>query len=273
MTTATIMERETFDRFRRIVYEQAGIALGPKKEALVKARVGKRMRALGVDDYDLYLDLLEGDDVGAELTLFLDAICTNVTAFYREAHHFDFITEEVRTCLERGQRRFRFWSAACSTGEEPLTLAMTLLEATAGYDADVRILATDISTKALDRCLDGCYAAERLAQVPPDTRDRWFDELRVGGETIYRAKNDLREIILFRRLNLSAPPFPMPGPLDAVFCRNVMIYFDKEVRRNLLDEVHRLLKPGGHLVVGHAESLTGIARDFKYVRPAVYLRP
>lgn len=272
MTTATIMEHETFDRFRRIVYEQVGIALGPKKEALVKARVGKRMRALGVDDYDTYLDLVEGDDVGAELTLFLDAICTNVTAFYREAHHFDFITAEVRKCLERGQRRFRFWSAACSTGEEPLTLAMTLLEATADHDVDVRILASDISTKALDRCLDGHYAAERLAKVPPEMRDRWFDEVRAGSETIYRAKDELREIILFRRLNLSTPPFPMPGPLDAVFCRNVMIYFDKDVRRKLLDEIHRLLKPGGHLVVGHAESLTGMVSDFKYIQPAVYLR-
>jgi len=266
------MEPEAFERFQRIVYEQVGIALGPKKEALVKARVGKRMRALGIDDYEAYLDLIEGDDVGAELTLFLDAICTNVTAFYREAHHFDFVTAQMRACLAQGQRRFRFWSAACSTGEEPLTLAMTLLEATADFDVDVRILATDISTKALDRCLDGCYTADRLAAVPPILRERWFDEIRHGNATMYRAKKELREIILFRRMNLSTPPFLMTGPLDAVFCRNVMIYFDKDVRRKLLDEVHRLLKPGGHLIVGHAESLTGIAGDFKYVQPAVYVR-
>jgi len=145
-TAVTSMDASTFDRFREIVYEQAGIALGPQKEALVHARVGKRMRVLGLTCYDEYLDILESDVTGGELTLFLDAICTNVTSFFRETRHFEFISREMHTWLEQGQRRFRFWSAACSSGEEPFSLAITLLEAAKGYtDVDMRILATDIA--------------------------------------------------------------------------------------------------------------------------------
>jgi chemotaxis protein methyltransferase CheR len=268
------MEPHVFDRFREIVYELAGIALGPQKEALVQARVGKRMRMLGIGSFDEYLDRLEADETGGELTLFLDAICTNVTSFFREPHHFEFISREMRRWLEQGQRRFRFWSAACSTGEEPFSLAVALLEAAEDFDrVDMRILATDISTKALDRCLEACYPEERMRTVPPQVRLRWFDVVRGRGETYYRPKAEVRNLVLFRRMNLSTPPFPMQGPMDAVLCRNAMIYFDNPVRLRLLHEMHRLLKPGGYLVVGHAESLTGIMSDFKYVSPAVYVRP
>lgn len=269
----TAMDQEIFLKFREIVYEQAGIALGPQKEALVQARVGKRMRALDIASFDEYLDVLEADETGGELTLFLDAICTNVTYFFREPHHFEFIAREMVRMLEQGQRRFRFWSAACSTGEEPLSLAMTLLETTRGYEGvDMRILATDLSTKVLDVCLDGVYGPERLRTVPNELRDRYFEKVTLGGAPAYRASEALRSLVLYRRMNLATPPFPMQGPMDAVMCRNAMIYFDNPVRLRLLQEVHRLLKPGGHLIVGHAESLTGIMSDFKYVSPAVYVR-
>ncbi len=272
-TLETAMDTEVFDKFREIVYELAGIALGPQKEALVQARVSKRMRCLGIESFDEYLGVLEDDLNGGELTLFLDAICTNVTSFFREPHHFDLIAREMHRWLEQGQRRFRFWSAACSTGEEPFSLAVTLLEAVRGYtDVDLRILATDLSTKALDCCLVGCYTEERMRSVPADLRDRWFEKARVAGSLVYRPLPVVRDTVLFRRLNLSTPPFPMQGPMDAVLCRNAMIYFDNPVRLRLLEEAHRLLKPGGYLVVGHAESLTGIMSDFKYVSPAVYLR-
>jgi len=271
---ATQIQTETFDRFRDIVYEQAGISLGPHKEALVQARVGKRLRSLGLRSYDDYLDLLEADETGGELTLFIDAICTNVTSFFREAHHFDFIAEQMRLWLDEGQRRFRFWSCACSSGEEPYSLAMTLLDATERYpDVDARILATDISTKVLDRCLDGCYSEDRLGEVPEGWRERFFVQEKIAGrDPVLRVTPEVREMTLFRRMNLSTPPFPMNGPLDIVLCRNVMIYFDDRVRMALLGELHRLLKPGGYLIVGHAESLTGISSDFKYLRPAIYVR-
>jgi chemotaxis protein methyltransferase CheR len=267
------IDTETFDRFRCIVYEQAGISLGPHKEALVQARVSKRLRALGIRSYGEYLNLLEADGCEAELTLFVDAICTNVTSFFRESHQFDFVTEQMQRWLAEGQRRFRFWSSACSSGEEPYSLAMTLLDATRGYsDVDMRVLATDISTKVLDRCLDGCYAADRLADVPDGWRDRFFSPVKSNGVEAYRVAPDVKDMIVFRRMNLSAPPFPMKGPLDIVMCRNVMIYFDDVVRVSLLNEIHRMLRPGGFLIVGHAESLTGLDTDFKYLRPAIYAR-
>lgn len=270
---AQVMERSTFDRFREIAYDQAGIALGQHKEALVQARVAKRMRALDIGSYDEYLRLMENDETGGELTLFLDAICTNVTKFFREAHHFDFIASEMDRWLGQGQRRFRFWSAACSTGEEPFSLAMTILEATRGCpDADVRILATDISTKALDRCLDATYFPERISDVPEQMRDQYFETVSSQAGSIMRVKRQVRDMVLFRRMNLSAPPFPMAGPMDAILCSNVMIYFDNPVRMRLLADMHRLLKPGGFLIVGHAESLTGIVSDFRYVQPAVYVK-
>ncbi|MRS11956.1 MAG: protein-glutamate O-methyltransferase CheR [Actinobacteria bacterium] len=263
----------TFDRFRTLVYEQTGISLGPHKEALVQARVGKRLRALGLRSYDDYLDLLEADETGGEFTLFVDAICTNVTSFFREAHQFDFIAERVSEWLDEGQRRFRFWSCACSSGEEPYSLAMTLLDVANGYpDVDIRILATDISTRVLDRCLDGCYSEQRVTTVPAEWRSKWMTSAPVGKEAVYRVGSELRDLVLFRRMNLAAPPFPMTGPLDIVMCRNVMIYFDDPVRIALLDEIHRMLRPGGFLIVGHAESLTGINAGFKYLKPATYVR-
>jgi chemotaxis protein methyltransferase CheR len=197
-----------------------------------------------------------------------------LTGFYREPGHFGFVSAAVREWLAQGQRRFRFWSAACSSGEEPLSLAMTLLEACNGLDVDTRVLATDISTQVLDKCNEAVYRADRMRPVPARQRERWFVRERgADGETQYRARPQLTEMVLYRRLNLSVPPFPMRGPMDAIFCRNVMIYFDDTVRRALLSEIHRLLRPGGFLFVGHAESLTGMMSPLKSVRPSIYVKP
>lgn len=266
------LDTATFDRFRSIVREQTGIHLGPHKEALVQARVGKRLRTLGLRSYCEYLDLLEADETGGELTLFIDAICTNVTGFFRESHQFDFVAEQMRIWLEEGQRRFRFWSCACSTGEEPYSLGMTVLDVAQRYaDVDMRILATDLSTRVLDRCLDACYDNRRLQEVPEKLRERFFTPVP-GEPHALRVTNPVRDIVLFRRMNLALPPFPMQGPFDIVLCRNVMIYFDDDVRKRLLDEIHRIIRPGGYLIVGHAESLSSITSGFKYLRPAVYGR-
>jgi chemotaxis protein methyltransferase CheR len=266
------MEPATFERFRDVVYDLSGIALGEKKQALLAARLGKRMRALGIGDYEEYLLRLEEDETGEELRSLLDAVSTNVTSFFREANHFDFIRQEMSEWLASGQRRFRFWSAACSTGEEPLSLAMTLLDACLGLDVDIRILATDISGRALGRCAEATYPAERVASVPEELRRRWMTPVRTADGVVYRPRQQVLDLITYRRLNLSVPPFPMTGPFDAVLCRNVMIYFDNAVRARLLDEVHRLVKPRGYLFVGHAESLTGMMSDFRVVRPSVYVR-
>lgn len=267
------MDRAVFNRFREIVYATSGISLNDSKEALVSARVAKRMRALGIGDYGSYLRRVMEDPDGREVVQLIDAISTNVTSFFREPAHFEFLSETVSTWQAEGQQRFRFWSAASSTGEEPYTMAMTLAEATRGRPADVKILATDISTAVLEKCRQGIYAAEKVATVPPALRDRYFEPRRDSAGLRFAVKASLKELIAFRRLNLSRPPFPMRGPLDLVFCRNVMIYFDNTVRASLLGEIYRLLKPGGYLVVGHAESLTGMMSEFKVCRPSIYVKP
>lgn len=269
MAVMAAMKKRSFDRIREIVYDTSGISLSVRKEALVSARVGKRMRALNITTYEAYLEYLE-DNHADEVIGLLDAVSTNVTSFFREPHHFEFIAEEVARWYEQGQRRFRFWSAACSTGEEPLSLAMVVRETLPYPDVDMRILATDISTDTLATCGSATYPERKVAPIPADLRARWFTPKGKDAERIWTAKPALTDAIVYRRMNLSTPPFPMQGPLDAVFCRNVMIYFDDAVRVQLLQEIGRLLKPGGYLLVGHAESLAGILSDFKYIRPSVY---
>ncbi len=264
------MDQAVFKKFRDLVYERSGIALSSGKEALVSARIGKRMRALQIGEHRAYLQYVMGDDTGEEVVHLIDAISTNVTSFFREPAHFDYVKEHVCEWLAGGQHRFRFWSAACSTGEEPYTLAISIQEALAGARADVKILATDISTRVLQKCQEGRYSLDKLENVPKYLRDRYFELQRDNGETHCMVKPALRKMVVFSQLNLSRPPFPMRGPFDMVFCRNVMIYFDNTIRGRLLGEIHRLLKPGGYLLVGHAESLTGMLGPFTMVQPSVY---
>jgi chemotaxis protein methyltransferase CheR len=267
------MDQKTFDQFCRVVYDKSGIAINANKNALVTARVGKRMRELGLGDDREYLNLVLDDPDGEEIVHLLDVISTNVTSFFRENAHFDFFSDAVFKWYEQGQRKFRFWSAASSTGEEPYTLAMTLQSRIGSGSADMKILATDISTRALARCRAGTYSRTKLAGVPDPMVNRFFKCNHDGKEEVFEVKNELKDIVTFSRLNLSKPPFPMQGPLDAIFCRNVMIYFDNTVRKSLLEECYRLLKPDGYLFVGHAESLTGLLSGFKAVMPSVYLKP
>lgn len=267
------MEKRTFNKFREIVYEKSGISLSESKVALVSARVGKRMRTLGMDDYKSYLKMVVSDESGEEIVHLLDAISTNVTHFFRESNHFDFLADVIKKWNDKGQRRFRVWSAASSSGEEPYSIAMTMLSTLEKSNIDLKILATDISTKVLSMCVKGLYTEDKLNTVPKDYVRKYFDVTKSPSGTLYQVKNLLKQLIVFRRLNLSRPPFPMRGPLDIIFCRNVMIYFDNVVRKRLLDEMFRLLKPGGYLMVGHAESLTGLVSEFKGVKPSIYIRP
>lgn len=266
------MDQTTFRDFKQLIYERSGISLHAGKEAMVSARVAKRLRALGMPDSRSYLNYVRQDRSGEEIVQLLNVISTNVTSFFREPDHFDFLTQLVSNWSSQGQRRFRFWSAACSTGEEPYTIAMTFLEAVKNAKVDMKILATDISTRVLERCLVGQYEAKSLETVPKALKARYFDKQGRGEDHVYKAKSILKERIVFKRLNLSKPPFPMQGPFDAVFCRNVMIYFDQEVRKNLLEEITRLLRPGGYLMVGHSENLVGLSVHLEVVRPSIYLK-
>lgn len=267
------LKTQEFEEFRTLVYDKSGITLGDGKESLVSSRIRKRMRTLGLENFRAYLDWIQEPDGQEEIVHMLDAISTNVTSFFREAAHFNFVRDAVTRWRQQGQKRFRFWSAACSSGEEPYSLAMTLAESGLSADGDVRILATDLSSRILDAAKQGEYTQSKIALLPPGYASRYFTTVRGSEPTLYRVQDKLRERIVFLRMNLSTPPFPMPGPLDIIFVRNVMIYFDNQVRKNLIADCYRLLKPGGYLLVGHAESLTGLAGDFKCVQPSVYAKP
>lgn len=267
-----LIDAETFNSIRRIVYAKSGIFVRNGKEAMVSARVGKRMRALGITGFRAYLKYLKKDPSGNEIVQLLDVMATNVTSFFRQADQFEFLADVIRDRLMQKQRRFRFWCAACSTGEEPYTLAMTFLEAAEGSWTDAKILGTDIAGSVLAACDRGVFSEEAASSIPDELRSKYFLPHRGGSLGSLKARSTLRQLIVFRRMNLASTPYPLKGPLDAILCRNVMIYFDNEVRRRLLSEMYRLLKPGGYLLTGHAESLTCMLSDFKAVRPSVYVK-
>ena len=269
------MSPALFQAFRQLAYDQAGIALRESKRELVSARIAKRLRALELTDPEQYLARLRDDATGEELIHFLDAISTNFTSFFREPDHFETLRDEVERLEQRGQTRFRIWCAASSTGEEPYTLAMTLAEALDADAIDWRLLATDISVRALELASTGTYAESRLDDVPQALCRRYFTRVpgATSGEPQLRVVPSLREHIVFKRLNLALPPFALKGPLDAVFCRNVMIYFDAPVRQRLVAEFERLVRPGGLVIVGHSETLNGLDTGLEVVRPSVYRKP
>ncbi len=265
------MHAKTFNSFRELVYKESGIKLDVSKEALIRARIGKRMRALSISDHEDYYNYVIQDESGEELIHLLDAISTNVTSFFRGPDHFNFLVKCVKEWVSEGQKNIKIWSSACSSGEEPYSIAMSILWEIKEY-IDIKILATDISTKVLNKAQNGIYEPDKIEQVPNNYRVTYFEEFIEDGKKFYRIKPIIKDLVVFKRINLANPPFPMRGPFDAVFCRNVMIYFDNRTRHNLLDEIYRILKPNGLLFVGHAESLIGLSNGFKVVRPSIYIR-
>jgi len=263
---ATEIRDHHYEEIRELVHRKAGIALGGSRQALVQARLAKRLRALKLEDFDDYLEYLRHDDSCEEIVQLLDVISTNFTSFFREDRHFKLLTEIVHHAVQAGASRFRLWCAAAATGEEPYTLSMVVQEAAEGKIPDIKILATDISTRALRACAAGRYDADKLKNVPETSRRRWFT--RDGDDHV--ATPALRAPLRFARMNLAEVPYAMKGPFDVIFCRNVMIYFDKEGRTKFVHEANRLLVPGGTLVVGSSESLAGIATGMSSVMPSVY---
>jgi chemotaxis protein methyltransferase CheR len=216
--------------------------------------------------------MLVSDRSGDEITKFLDVISTNVTSFFREVEHFEFLGGKLAEWIRQGKKKLRIWSAASSTGEEPYSIVMTVLAASIEKKFDFRLLATDISTRALVEASNGCYPESIMTGVPDSFRKRFFSKSNRDNGLFYEVRETLKNHIVFRRLNLSKPPFPMKGQLDVVFCRNVMIYFNDETRSRLLSEIYRLLNPEGYLITGHAESLASIKTPFKCVKPSIYMK-
>ncbi len=272
MISTELSDRD-FRRFSVLVYEKSGINLHEGKKELVQARLAKRLRKGNFKDFKNYYRFVAEDESGNELVRMLDAISTNQTSFFREKKHFDFLKETVFPSYvveKRNSRKLRFWSAGCSSGEEPYSLAIWLLEYfNENLPFDVKILATDISTKVLALAQRGVYTSKRLANMPILFPGKYFQRGYGSQDGHVRVKQSLRELIEFKRFNLMAP-FPFKEVFNVIFCRNVMIYFDKKTQQALVDKFYESLSHGGYLFVGHSESLTGIRRKFEYVMPSIY---
>ena len=240
-----------FRRACRMIYARAGIHLADHKRDMVYSRLSRRIRARGLSSFVEYLDLVEADPASEEQA-FINALTTNLTSFFREAHHFDALREQLRA-VPRGEP-VDLWCCAASTGEEPWSLAITACEAFGSDTPPVRILATDIDTNALTTAAAGTYGIDRIADLSPERKRRFFLRGTGPNEGLVRVKPHLRKLVEFRQLNLLAPDYGLRQRFVAVFCRNVMIYFDKPTQYDVLRKVVPLLAPGGRFYAGHSES-------------------
>lgn len=248
-----------------LLYRLSGIVMRPGKEDLVQSRLARRLRATGSMSYDDYLKCV-GHDKG-ELARMVDVLTTNKTNFLREPAHFDLIADDSAYCWSELDS-VRIWSAACSSGEEPYTIAMTLLDRQPKIAKRTRILATDLASHVLEKARKGEYRPEALAGLPKEWLHKYFQPVGNGN---HRVTESVRRMVSFARLNL-LDAWPMSGPFQAIFCRNVMIYFDKETQLMLARRFRALLANDGYLLIGHAESFGTTGHDLRYVKPAVYTR-
>lgn len=261
-----------FERICSILFQESAIVLKEGKEGLVRSRLAKHVRRLGLGSYAEYLDEVEGDRSGCERSDMIDSLTTNKTSFYREGAHFDYLQDTVLPRLLGAGDRVRIWSAGCSSGEEPYTLAMLLHEVVRDpAKRGARILATDLSSKVLATAREATYPEAATAELPWPGAERYFTRVSGAGPRTMRVRDDVRALVRFARLNLM-DTWPMAHPFQVIMCRNVMIYFDKDVQQRLVQRFWELLVPGGHLFVGHSESLTSLKHRFSYVQPAAYVK-
>ena len=262
------LSSQQFDKISRLVYQVSGIDLHEGKEELVKARLIKRLRYLKIFGFDRYLKYLANDKNGNEVQAMVDVLTTNKTNFFRESEHLEYLRNEIIPGL--GNDQIRLWSAGCSSGEEPYSIAITLCEAIPDIGKrDIKILATDISDRMMERARQGLYNEETLKGLPPQLKRKYFQKADSGISQRYRVVTQLQSMVCFAKLNLMEE-WPMRGMFDVIFCRNVMIYFDKQTQEKLVKRFWSLLRAGGYLMVGHSESLTFMAHDYRYIKPAVY---
>ena len=270
------LKNNDFEKISRLVYEQCGIYLHEGKKELVKARLSKRLRAGSYKSFSEYYRYVTTEEGTNELVAMIDSISTNLTSFFREESHFATLSHIILPAIEktdhRGSRNnFKIWSAGCSTGEEPYTLAITVKETVGQHSFDVSILATDISTKVLKIAEAGIYGQERIKNISPDILKKYF-QVGTGQSAGYvRIKNDIKKMITYQRFNLM-DRFQAQNNFDVIFCRNVMIYFDKKTQNILVNKFYDSLRRGGYFFVGHSESLTGLKHQFNYVEPSVYVK-
>lgn len=256
-----------FESVRQLIYNHAGISLNTSKKDMVYSRLARRLRATGLNSFREYLSLLESNDHD-EWQAFTNALTTNLTSFFREQHHFPILAEHVRK--HKGQHPINLWCSAASTGEEPYSMAMTMVDLFNSFTPPVHIIATDLDTNVLAKAEAGAYPLERLEKMPAEMVKRFFLKGTGSQEGYARVRQELRNMITFRQINLLHDSWPLRPPFDAIFCRNVMIYFDKPTQLEILKKFVPLLRPDGLLFAGHSESFHHAAAQFKLIGNTVY---
>ncbi|WP_373888758.1 CheR family methyltransferase [Massilia sp. ZL223] len=257
--------RRDFERVRALIYQRAGISLADSKQEMVYSRLARRLRATGIQSFGRYLDDLEAGRMASEWESFTNALTTNLTSFFREAHHFPLLAEHLLALHKRERRTLTVWCSAASTGEEPYSIAMTACEAFNTLTPPVQIVATDIDTNVLATGANAVYPMERVDKLDTARLKRFFLKGKGGHEGMARVRPELRNLVSFKQLNLLADGWPVEGPFDAIFCRNVMIYFDKDTQRKILSRFVPLMKRDALLFAGHSE-------NFLYVSDSLRLR-
>lgn len=265
------MSTSEFVQIRDLLYKACGIDMPAGKEGLVKARLAKRLKHLQLHSFEDYVGYVKTDRSGQELGVMVDELTTNKTNFYRENAHFEFLAKQILPDLQK-TKKMRIWCAASSTGEEPYTLSMQIHDSVTNLDPmDVRILATDISPTVLKKARAGLYEENQMDGVAEEQKRKYFIKNNNHGPVAYQVCDRISSLVTFARLNL-IDPWPMHGTFDVIFCRNVMIYFDKDTREELIHRFYEKLRPNGYLFVGHSESLSSLTHDFAYVQPAIYMK-
>jgi chemotaxis protein methyltransferase CheR len=259
--------RGDFERVRALIYQRAGISLADSKQEMVYSRLARRLRATGIVSFDRYLDDLEAGRLGEEWESFTNALTTNLTSFFREAHHFPLLAEHV---LKLREQPITIWCSAASTGEEPYSIAMTVCEAFNTLSPPVQIIATDIDTNVLGIGSHGVYAIDRIEKMAPERARRFFQRGKGEQEGMVRVRPELRQLVTFKQLNLLADKWPVSGQFDVIFCRNVMIYFDKATQRKILSRFVPLMKPNALLFAGHSENFLYVSESLKLRGKTVY---
>ncbi|MNR91853.1 Chemotaxis protein methyltransferase [compost metagenome] len=255
-----------FERVRALIHKKAGIALAESKQEMVYSRLARRLRATGIGSFVSYLDQLEQGGSDEEWEAFTNALTTNLTSFFREAHHFPILAEHIKKI----QQPIEIWCSAASTGEEPYSIAMTACEAFNTLTPPVRIIATDIDTNVLNTGANGVYSIDRLDKMAPERAKRFFLRGKGAREGMVRVRPELRQLITFKQVNLLESNWGITGQFDAIFCRNVMIYFDKPTQGKILDRFAPLMKPDGLLFAGHSENFLYVTDAFKLRGKTVY---
>ncbi|GEO86188.1 MULTISPECIES: CheR family methyltransferase [Alphaproteobacteria] len=267
------ISKRNFDQLSRFIYDYSGIKMPPTKLTMLEGRLRRRLRATGISSFDNYCDyLFKHDGLETEKVFLIDAVTTNKTDFFREPNHFTYLREQALPRLAaRDTRRFRIWSSACSTGAEPYTIAMVLDDFTSGgQQQNYSILATDLSTDVLQTAHRGIYSGDMVAPVPPEYLQRYVMRPRDAHRREVRIHPDLRSRVGFARLNLMDPSYSVGEPMHIIFCRNVLIYFDKPTQQRVLSRLIDCLVPGGYLFIGHSETVSGLDLPIRQVANTVF---